>query len=138
MIPIIFCLSCDTIMLDLRACPACGWRRPAATSQVGKELWRTELNSKLIKPGCYATIAGAYFCVSTEDGTLIALDLESGKRVWEQSLGEGEMAYALAADASHVFVGTTDQRPIPLNGKILRSLDARTGALLWQYPTRAD
>jgi len=34
--PPIFCPTCDTLILDAPACPACGWQRPRAAVEAGK------------------------------------------------------------------------------------------------------
>jgi len=133
----IFCLECGELILDQATCPACGWRRPSADEGVGAEAWRVDLGRRLSKPHNYPVVARERYCLNTEDGALVALDLESGQTVWERSLGEGLTTHGLASDGDRIFAGCADVRPIPLPGKPFLAFDTRTGDLAWQYPTDA-
>ncbi|MBN1954428.1 MAG: PQQ-binding-like beta-propeller repeat protein [Anaerolineae bacterium] len=135
----IFCPQCGTLVLNQPNCPSpsCGWRRPVAAEGVGAELWRADLRTRLNKPHCYPVVGGGVYCLGTEDGMLLALDLGSGDVVWEKSLGAGYLAHALATDGRQLFVGCEDVRPIPVPGKALRAFDLRNGEEVWQVPTTA-
>lgn len=133
----IFCPKCETLILESPACRNCGWQRVALTDEVGTEVWTVDLGTKLNKPHCYPVVAGNYYCLGTEDGTLIALDAENGEIVWEHALDEGLMAHALATDGERLFVGGEDVSPIPSPGKGLLGLEAATGKRLWRAPTQA-
>lgn len=133
----IFCPNCDELILDQATCPACGWRRPVEGEGIGAEVWCADLGTRLNKPHCYPVVADGFYCLGTEDGTLLALDLGSGEVAWEQSLGEKRMAHALATDGERLFVGCEDTHSIPVPGKSLLASDARTGQEVWQVPTEA-
>ena len=77
----IFCPQCNTLILDQPACPACGWKRPYQEGDAGKQIWRTELGRALPKPHCSAVVATGRYCLSPQDGTIAALDLEKGRVV---------------------------------------------------------
>ncbi len=104
---------------------------------MGEQVWCASLGTRLFKPHCYPVIAGDLYCVATEDGTVVALDLASGQPAWQRSLGEGNIAQALASDGERVLVGCEDVRPIPTPGKAFLALHAGTGEAAWQYPTEA-
>jgi outer membrane protein assembly factor BamB len=104
---------------------------------VGGEVWCADLGRRLSKPRCYPTVAAGRYCLGTEDGTLLALELVSGELAWDRVLGGGEMAHALATDGERLFVGCEDVRPIPTRGEPLLALDARTGEEIWRFATDA-
>jgi antitoxin MazE len=45
----IFCSDYHNLILDLPACPSCGWQRPLAHGATGK-VWRADLGHRLSKP----------------------------------------------------------------------------------------
>jgi outer membrane protein assembly factor BamB/tetratricopeptide (TPR) repeat protein len=134
--PPIFCPTCDTLVLDQPACPTCGWRRPRAAVDAGKEIWRMELEHKLPRAQGSAAIAGGRYCVSAEDGAIVALDAETGQVVWEQALN-AHHRHALATDTQRILVSPVDIQAIPVAGTTFLALDTASGATLWQYPTAA-
>ncbi len=133
----IFCPNCDALILDRETCHQCGWQRATLKEEVGSEIWTADLGTKLNKPHCYPVVAGNQYCVGTEDGTLIALDVQTGEITWEQALTQGVMAHAVTTDGERFFVGGEDVSPIPSSGKHLLALDAATGEMLWRCPTEA-
>ena len=133
----VFCPNCDALILDNPTCHACGWQRVTLTAEVGSEVWTADLGTKLNKPHCYPVVAGNHYCLGTEDGTLIALDVQTGEIAWEQALAQGVMAHAVATDGERFFVGGEDVSPIPSAGKHLLALDAATGDVRWRCPTEA-
>ena len=133
----IFCPNCDALILDNPTCHTCGWQRVTLTGEVGTEVWTADLGTKLNKPHCYPVVAGNHYCLGTEDGTLIALDVQTGEIAWEQALAQGVMAHAVATDGERFFVGGEDVSPIPSAGKHLLALDAATGDVRWRCPTEA-
>lgn len=133
----IFCPNCDALILDDSTCHNCGWQRATLKEEVGSEIWTTDLGTKLNKPHCYPVVAGNQYCVGTEDGTLIALDVQTGEIAWEHSLRQSVMAHAIATDGVRIFVGGEDVSPIPSAGKHLLALDAATGDVRWRCPTEA-
>jgi outer membrane protein assembly factor BamB len=133
---LIFCPQCNTLVLDAAVCPNCGWQRPRAAGEVGHAMWQIELGRALPKPLAAATIAGERFCVATEEGAVIALDIATGQMAWERTIGAGA-ALTLAASGSRLLVGAMDLRPLPGGSKPLLALDATTGETIWQYETAA-
>jgi outer membrane protein assembly factor BamB len=107
-----------------------------ADEDVGAELWRADLGTRLIKPRCYPICTDDRYILGTEDGTLLALD-PNGKLAWEHTLEEGRMVHALSSGGERVFVGCEDTQTIPTPRKALLALDPRTGEELWQYETPA-
>ncbi len=131
----IFCPKCNALILDTPTCPSCGWQRPVVSGDTGDVIWRTELGHVLPKPRASAVVVGGRCCLSAEDGTIVALDLETGQLAWERQIDTEYDTHALATDGTRLFVSSVDTRPLPINGKALLALDAETGADLWQYPT---
>lgn len=124
-------------MLDAPACPACGWQRPAASGDAGKALWRAELGRALPRSQAAAVVAGEHFCVASEDGTLVALDVANSAVAWERAATPARPRLVLAADDSRLFVAPIDMQPIPAPGAALIALDGATGGELWKFPTPA-
>jgi len=133
--PMIFCPQCAELVLDQPACAACGWQRPYQEGDAGKQLWRAELGRALSKPQCSAVVAGERFCLSADDGTIVALDLSSGQVAWERRIDAGRATHALATDGARLFVSSVDTQPIPTDGKALLALDMATGEDIWRYTT---
>jgi len=131
----IFCPTCDTLILDAPSCAACGWQRPYQAGDAGKMIWRAELGRALPKPRTSAVVAGGHYCLSSDDGTIIALDLSSGQVAWERQIDAGHATHTLATDGDRLLVSSVDTRPIPINGKALLALDAATGQDIWRYAT---
>jgi outer membrane protein assembly factor BamB len=131
----IFCPQCAELILDQPACTACGWQRPYQEGDVGKQIWRVDLGHTLPKPRASAVVAGGQLCLSSEDGTIVALDLSSGQVAWERQIDAGRATHALATDGARLFVSAVDTQPIPTSGKALLALDAATGQEAWRYAT---
>lgn len=133
----IFCPTCQELILEADACPACNWRRHVIASEVGELAWTADLGVRLNKPHCYPVVAGQHYCLGAEDGTLLALDVLTGQVVWEHPLPAETMAHALATDGARLFVGMEDKRPLPIPGKEVLALDAQTGEVAWHLETPA-
>jgi alcohol dehydrogenase (cytochrome c) len=69
------------------------------------------------------TVAGA-----DHVGELQAWDLDSGKRAWTTKLPSQNWGPVLATGGDLLFSGGT-------NDRLFRAFDAKTGEILWQYPT---
>ncbi len=83
-------------------------------------------------------IVGQHYCVATEDGTIVALDLEhKGQLAWQYRLDAHLTTHALASDGERIFVGGVDGCTVPVPGQPLLALDAQTGQAAWRYPTQA-
>jgi alcohol dehydrogenase (cytochrome c) len=61
-------------------------------------------------------------------GELQAWDLDSGKRAWTTKLPSQNWGPVLATGGDLLFAGGT-------NDRLFRAFDAKTGDILWQYPT---
>jgi alcohol dehydrogenase (cytochrome c) len=61
-------------------------------------------------------------------GELQAWDLDSGKRAWTTKLPSQNWGPVLATGGDLLFSGGT-------NDRLFRAFDAKTGEILWQYPT---
>jgi alcohol dehydrogenase (cytochrome c) len=61
-------------------------------------------------------------------GELQAWDLDSGKRAWTTKLPSQNWGPVLATGGDLLFSGGT-------NDRMFRAFDAKTGEILWQYPT---
>jgi alcohol dehydrogenase (cytochrome c) len=61
-------------------------------------------------------------------GELQAWDLDGGKRAWTTKLPSQNWGPVLATGSDLLFAGGT-------NDRMFRAFDAKTGAILWQYPT---
>jgi alcohol dehydrogenase (cytochrome c) len=61
-------------------------------------------------------------------GELQAWDLDAGKKVWTTKLPSQNWGPVLATGGDVLFSGGT-------NDRIFRAFDAKTGQILWQYPT---
>ena len=61
-------------------------------------------------------------------GELQAWDLDSGKRAWTTKLPSPNWGPVLATGGDLLFSGGT-------NDRLFRAFDAKTGDILWQYPT---
>jgi len=135
----IFCPKCGALVLDHDSCPdpACGWQRALPGGDVGAVVWMADLGVKLNKPHCYPVVAGDLYCLGTEDGVILALDVQSGEIRWEYHLPPRVMAHALAADEQRLYVGGEDVASIPRPGRNLVALDLHGGALLWEAKTDA-
>jgi outer membrane protein assembly factor BamB len=73
-------------------------------------------------------VGGAALLLVAAGTTLLALDPASGREIWRAALG-GFAAGRPACDGDRVYVGAGDARS--------HAYDARTGAPLWTFTTRA-
>lgn len=127
----IFCSSCGELLLNAPACPACGWRRPSAT--VGSLLWRSETGVRLNRP-CMPALIGDVYALPAEAGTIIGIDVPSGKLMWEYALRAGSTTQAIAAHADLLLVSAYDTQPVPQGTQQLQALHPTTGKPVWSVP----
>lgn len=85
----------------------------------GKLRWRATLGPTESSP----LVAGGRVYVGDWRGDVVALDAETGRRVWSYRTG-GRVKGAVATSGRRLFVGAYDGR--------LYALDARNGRLLWR------
>ncbi len=106
----------------------------------GEERWRVRVvespierlpfdnpKSRYDRFGSDVTVAGGRLYLGTHDGKVLALDPESGARVWSFATGDAVLA-APAVDSGRVYVGSFD--------KHVYALDAASGQLLWKRDTQ--
>lgn len=126
----IFCPTCGSLMLDQATCTTCGWRRPLGAA--GALAWRVELGRAPVRPCVPAVTAGRY-CLGADDGAVVALDLRDGQVTWSYALAPGYVARALVSDGDLLFVGPSDNRPLPASGGAFVTLAAQSGVEVWTF-----
>ncbi len=76
-------------------------------------------------------LSGVWYSVSptTDYGSFTAIDLQSGRVVWQDTVEDPMVGGALATAGGLVFVGTKQRQ--------FRAYDARAGRVLWKYDASA-
>lgn len=107
----------------------------AADASDGHLLWRWDSPGRSLESGDFGfdrktvqsspAVAGGRVFVGTRSGSLFALDLASGERLWEASHGTSWVNGSPAVAEGRVFVGSSD-------GRFLQAVDAETGRELWR------
>jgi alcohol dehydrogenase (cytochrome c) len=84
------------------------------------------------------SIFGSRLYVPTSDSHVVALDVKTGKVVWDQSIGDPKTGLRLTGGTliagGKVMVGTTGRAP---GGNVIVALDAGTGKEAWRFNTIA-
>jgi alcohol dehydrogenase (cytochrome c) len=84
------------------------------------------------------SIFGSRLYVPTSDAHVVALDVKTGKVVWDQSIGDPKTGLRLTGGTliagGKVMVGTTGRAP---GGNLIVALDAGTGKEAWRFNTIA-
>ena len=115
----------------------------AIDAHTGEELW--EYDHRLpdgILPCCDVINRGAALydnlvIFGTLDANLVALDQETGKRVWKQKLGDYKAGYSFTAApliVKGMVVTGVSGGEFGVVGKV-EARDAKTGELIWSRPT---
>lgn len=113
------------------------WSPTAYSNQTGY-MYVLGLNQRQIyklRPEVYAApasyLTGVWYSAdpSKDYGTLSAVDLNSGRIAWQDTVPHPMVGGAAATAGGLVFTGTKDQRFL--------AMDARTGAVLWTYAAPA-
>ncbi len=113
------------------------WSPTAYSEQTGY-MYVLGLNQRQIyklRPEVYAApasyLTGVWYSAkpSTDYGTLTAVDLNSGRIAWQDTVPHPMIGGAAATAGGLVFTGTKDQR--------FMAMDARTGSILWTYTAPA-
>jgi outer membrane protein assembly factor BamB len=95
----------------------------ALQSQTGKESWRTTRAT----PPTYGILASGMLSISSATGSVDALNLRDGSRLWHHTLtGEIHTPPVLAEDTIYIGASTG----------VLYAFDIHSGALRWQYPAQ--
>ena len=80
--------------------------------------------------GTFAAIGGVVFAgLDDKKGTVVAVDMTSGKTLWRKVLGPATFSPYVAAAGGTVFAGT-----VGIAGGKLYALDPKTGGQLWSAP----
>lgn len=140
-----FCPTCRRFVGERDECVHCGWTRPPQPGPVGQIRWTAQVSDNEPLPGAPpfpAQIAShdrlAFW--PTEDGEVVALDVEAGQIAWRRALRPDRTlrAQAVAVWEATVLIGAENVAELPTHDRALLVWDAATGEELWRYPTRGD
>lgn len=137
MVAVIFCPTCNTLVLAEPRCEHCGWERPAQRSTgVGALAWQTRLPAPLAAGLTLAADVAATVLALDGEGRLHALDAASGEPVWPRplALGSWRVHERVSVAGDLVLVGPTDSAPIPAADKSVLALDLASGQERWRRP----
>lgn len=83
-------------------------------------------------------IYGSRLYVPTSDGHMLALDVRTGKVVWDQAVADPKAGYRITGGPlvarGRVMIGTMGRAP---GGNLIAALDAETGKQAWRFFTIA-
>jgi outer membrane protein assembly factor BamB len=111
----------------------------------GRTLWEFEAGIRAYPPkrrlGVFASAAVEAGRVFIACDRIIALDLESGRRIWERTIGDPERTFeyfwaAPLVYGGRLFAGVSAGSETETRGRIA-CLDAATGTVLWTFHTVA-
>jgi outer membrane protein assembly factor BamB len=107
----------------------------------GKEQWRVQVGTKPVERlpfdnpksrydrfGSGVTVDGGRLYLGTHEGRVLALEVASGKTIWEFASGDSVLA-APAVALGRVYFGSYDGH--------VYALDAARGQLVWKHDTKA-
>lgn len=103
---------------------------------VAKLLWNYTTGGAIYST---AAVANGMVFIGSTDGRLYALNISTGKQIWNQTAGTQYSSPAVADGV--VFIGShTDYKVHAFDGKTGKSLwnSSSTGALIWSSPVVAD
>jgi alcohol dehydrogenase (cytochrome c) len=84
------------------------------------------------------SILGSKLYVPTSDAHVVALDVKTGKVIWDQTVADPKQGYRMTGGTlvarGKVMVGTTGRAP---GGNYIVGLDAETGKEAWRFHTIA-
>ncbi|MGH3250113.1 MAG: PQQ-binding-like beta-propeller repeat protein [Trebonia sp.] len=84
--------------------------------------------------GAISAINGVvYTGLDDKKGTVVAVDMTSGKTLWRHSLGPSAFPPYVDTTSGMIFAGTVDDGAAAQSGK-LYALHAKTGQVLWSMP----
>jgi eukaryotic-like serine/threonine-protein kinase len=86
-------------------------------------------------PGSIAAVKGVVYAgLDDNKGTVVAVDMTSGKTLWRQSLGPATFAPSVATTSGIIFAGTVNGGAAEVQSGKLYALNAKTGKQLWSVP----
>jgi alcohol dehydrogenase (cytochrome c) len=84
-------------------------------------------------------IYGSRLYVPTSDDHMLALDVKTGKVIWDQAVADPKAGYRITGGPlvarGRVMIGTTGRAP---GGNLIAALDAETGKEAWRFYTIAQ
>jgi outer membrane protein assembly factor BamB len=103
----------------------------AIVASSGKVRWKREISGE--KPSTPA-IDGSRLVVSSKDGTVTALDRETGRLLWQIQTNSGVESSPVVVDGL-VYFGAHDGRVFAVSSRTghIVALDARNGRILWTH-----
>jgi outer membrane protein assembly factor BamB len=88
----------------------------------GRIRWKTQLPDAVL--GNLAIVEGRVFC-PVRDGTVVALNLENGEKIWSQQISHAPVLAGIASSGDYVYAVGSDG--------FLAVLDSKTGRLLEKH-----
>jgi serine/threonine protein kinase/outer membrane protein assembly factor BamB len=86
-------------------------------------------------PGTIAVVKGVVYAgLDDKKGTVVAVDMTSGKTLWRQSLGPATFSPSVATTSGVIFAGMVNGGAAEVQSGKLYALDAKTGKQLWSMP----
>jgi outer membrane protein assembly factor BamB/tRNA A-37 threonylcarbamoyl transferase component Bud32 len=85
--------------------------------------------------GTIAAVKGVVYAgLDDQKGTVVAVDMASGKTLWRQSLGPATFPPYVATTGGVIFAGTVNGGAAEAQSGKLYALNAKTGTQLWSKP----
>lgn len=109
-----------------------GYSEPGSVGQPLERKWYRSLVEEAIGPRCEAIVGQGLCFIGTYAGNLYALDVASGKTVWQAKIG-GAIGHSPCYHDGRVYVASDDG----FRQGSLVCLNARDGAEVWRYRAAA-
>jgi len=86
-------------------------------------------------PGTIAAVKSVVYAgLDDKKGTVVAVDMTSGKTLWRQSLGPATFSPSVATTSGVIFAGMVNGGAAEVQSGKLYALNAKTGKQLWSQP----
>ena len=105
----------------------------AVEAETGKEIWSRTLEAKL-RAGPALAAEGSTLFISSQEGTVYALDAASGSTVWSQE-AEGQVLSPAVVDGTTVYEARLFGSDLPHQ---IIARDVENGKVLWSYPLASE
>ena len=133
----LFCPSCDALLLGADHCDQCHWAMPKP-GKAGDILWQADLGVKLPKPRCTPAQIGNTLCVPTDSNHLIGLSLKDGSVLWNvEALPSDSRCLGVVAAEGLFFCAPECMEGISDTQKCVIALSPENGQTVWKYPVTA-
>jgi len=138
---ILYCLDAETGDEIWNSPNKCGWASPAVFNDKvytnydkvycldagnGDELWNYPIGDSHSSPA----VAYGYVYIPDNDGSVYALDADTGELIWQSSMLGTSIWNAPAVADDKVYIASNNVLPNP---GYFNCLDAFTGEIIWQY-----